>query len=114
MRGEAGIVNFLDSWMLGQEVCNGACILFMLAHPHGQGFNATQREPCVEGCRDTTGCILIELDVLIYLCIVHDQRTTDNIAVAVDVFGCAMDDDVGPQMKRLLKVGAGEGVVNDN
>ena len=42
-----------------------------------------------------------------------NDDAADAVAVPVEVLGGAVDDEVGAELDRLLHVGAGEGVVDD-
>ena len=110
---KTGIVDLFNARMLGQEGGNGSCVFFVLAHTYGEGFDAAQSEPCIERGGDATGGILIELDGLVDLFVVQHKRTTDDIAMSINIFGSAVDNDVGTQFEGLLEVGTGEGVVHD-
>src|SRR5438128_8471564 len=100
--------------MLGQELCHCSCILFMLTHTHRQSFDATQREPGIEGRGNTTSRILIELDRFIHLFIVQHQNAADDVTMSIDVLSGAMNDDVCSKFQWLLKVWTGEGVIDDD
>src|ERR1035438_2359578 len=113
MRGEAWIGNALNTRMLAQELGNHACIFLMLAHTKRQCLDATQREPGIEGARNSASRILVKLELLVNRLIVEDQSPTNEIAMPVDVLGGAMKHNIGTQCQRLLEVRAREGSIND-
>ena len=85
----------------------------MLAHTYRQRFNPTQGQPYIEGTRHRTGGILMKLESLVYCLVICHQRATNYIAMPIDIFRRAMQDDIGPQLKRLLEIGTTEGVIDD-
>src|SRR5260370_34206931 len=105
MRGQAGIVYFLDRGVLVKKAANRQRICFVLAHTHRQRLDAAQREPAIEGARYASGSVLIELDGLVDFLIAGDESAANDIAMAVDVLGRAMHHDIRAQFQWLLELG---------
>src|SRR5438046_409949 len=99
--------------MLRQEASDGVGVLCVLVHTDSQRLNTTQRQPGIERSRYSPGGVLVELNVLVYFFIVHYHHPTNDVAVSVDILRCAMYDNVRAQVKWLLEVGTGEGVIDD-
>ncbi len=55
-----------------------------------------------------------EADLLGQGGILHNDGTAENVGVAAEVLRGRVHDDVGTQRQRLLEVGRGEGVVDDD
>ena len=70
-------------------------------------------EERVERPGDRAHRVLVEGDPLGEVEVAHDERAADDVGVAADVLGRRVDDDVGAERQRLLEVGRGEGVVDD-
>lgn len=71
-------------------------------------------EPRVKGRGHGADGVLEEAQALLEVGGVEGGDAHDDVAVAVDVLGHAVDDDVGAVVERVLDVGGEEGVVDDD
>ena len=85
----------------------------MLRHPQRQRLGAAQHQPRVERAEDRARGVLHEPQPLDVLVARGDDHAADAVAVAVQVLGRAVHDQVGAELDRPLDVRAGEGVVDD-
>src|SRR5205807_6545013 len=98
--------------MLLQKSCHHQRICLVLPHAYRQGFQPKQREPCIKWPRYAACRILIEFDGLVRLLVAGNERPADGIAMTIDIFGGAMHHNIRAQLQRLLKVGAGKGIID--
>ena len=56
----------------------------------------------------------MELQCLVDLFAIGDDRAADHVAVTTEVLGRGVDDHIRPQGQRLLKVRRGKCVVDDD
>ncbi len=55
---------------------------------------------------------MLESDALSQPTVAGNDGAPDDIAVAADIFGGGVNDEVGAELKGLLQIGSGEGVVD--
>ncbi len=72
-----------------------------------------QHQPGVERAGHRADRVLVEGDPLGDVEVAHDQRPADDVGVAAGVLGGGVHHHVGAEGERLLQVGRGEGVVDD-
>ena len=70
-------------------------------------------EEGVERPGDGAHGVLVEADLLGEVEVAHDDGSADDVAVPTDVLGRRVQHHVGAEGERLLEVGRGEGVVDD-
>ena len=82
-------------------------------HADAEGLDAAQHQPGVERAGDRAHRVLVVGQPLAELGVGDDQRAADDVGVPAEVLRRRVDDDVGAERQRLLQVGRGEGVVDD-
>ena len=87
-------------------------LMLCWGHPQRQRLGAAQHQPRVERAEDCPRRILHESQPLDVVVSRRDDDAADAVAVAVQVLGGAVRDEVGAKGDRLLNVRAGEGVVD--
>ena len=97
----------------GQEVDDLLGVVAVPVHPQPEGLEPAQGQPGVERAGDRADRVLVEGDLLRELEVAYDERAADDVGVTAGVLRRGVDDDVGPESQRLLEVGRGEGVVDD-
>ena len=114
MAGKAGVVDSYDERRSLQGGGNGGSIGGGLPGAEVQGLETSVGQPGVEGRRDGADGVLEESQAILELVGVEGGDTHDDVAVAVDVLGDGVDDNVGAKVERVLDVGREEGVVDDD
>ena len=72
----------------------------------------TQHQPRVPGAGDGAHGVLQEADARVEVVVGREQDAADDVGVAVEVLGEAVDDDVSAELDGALKVRRREGVVD--
>ena len=111
--GEAGEVYARDRGVGGQVLGDGLGVGGVGAHAHGQGLDAAQGEPAIEGPEDGADGVLVELESRVKIVAIGDHGAAQDVGMAAEILGHAVDDDIGAQGQRLLQDGGGEGVIDD-
>ena len=112
MVGKPRIMDLRYRRMRAKLVDDDGGILLMLAHPHVERSQPAQGQETVERCAcdpdrvGPPGKLFMDRGVL------RDNRAADHVAVAIDIFGGRMDDDVGAELKRALQHWREEGIVD--
>lgn len=114
VRLKAGVVDSDDVGRGLEGVGNGGGIGGGLARAQVEGLEAAVGEPRVKGGGDSADGVLQEAEAVLELVAVEGGDAHDDVAVAIDILGDAMDDDVGAQVEGVLDVGREEGVVDDD
>src|SRR5690625_2419951 len=66
--------------------------------PERQGAHAPQQQPRLEGAQHGSRLLAVGLDPLPESILTSRyQRACENVAMAIQVLGCRMHDDVGPE-----------------
>ena len=86
--------------------------LWQWAHPQGQGLDPAQGQPAVHRPRHRPDGVLEEPGPLEQLGHRGHQGPADHVGVPAQVLGRGVDDQVGPELERLLQERGGEGVVD--
>ena len=86
----------------------------MAVHPHGERLHAAQHEVAVERAGHRAGRVLGEAQAVGEVVVVDGDEPADHVAVAAEVLGGRVHDDVGAERERLLEVRRGERVVDDH
>src|ERR687889_1849708 len=84
----------------------------MLAHANGEGLEAAEHEPGVDGAWYGAGGVLVELDPFLELLVRGRDSPADDVRMAAHVLGRRVDHDVSAKNERVLEVRRGEGVVH--
>ena len=112
---QAGIIDLVDGGMIMQEPSNLHGVGAVTLHTDVQRLEAAGNQESVEGAHDGTGHVLqAEHAALADKLSVGDDEARNDVAVAVDVLGSAVDDHVSTQAQGLLDVGRAEGVIHDH
>lgn len=104
VRVKAGVVDGNDVGGSLERLSNGGGIAGCLTGTQMQGLQTTVSQPRVECRGDSTNCVLQETQAGLEVIAVESSDTHDNIAVAVDVLGDTVDDDVGAKIEGVLDV----------
>ena len=113
MSRQAGVEDRRHFGMLAQPFGDRLGVGHMLAHAHAQRADAPNQQPAIEGARYGTEVVLPVGDARAQLGRARDDGAADQVAVAAQVLGGAVDHQVDAPVDRLLAVGRGEGVVDD-
>src|SRR6266446_6579925 len=81
--------------------------------PQFQGFEALQQEPGVEGAQRWAGVAVEQPEIVLDVFLAGEDRAAEGAALAVDVLGRGIDDDVGAERQWLLQQRGREHVVDD-
>lgn len=111
---EAGVVDGDDVGGGLEGVGDGGGIVAGLAGAEVERLETAVGEPAVKGRGHGADGVLEEAQSLLQLVAVEGGHAHDDVAVAIDVLGDAVDDNVGAQVERVLDVGGEEGVVDDD
>src|SRR5579859_2718549 len=82
------------------------------SHAEGKSFYASQYQPAIEWPENRAGGVLDKLQALGKGSVVQDDCATNPVAVAVQIFGGAVQNEVRAQLERALEVRAHKSVVN--
>lgn len=113
VRGEAWVDHFFDLGMFFQESRDRAAILVVAFHAEMQGLETAHDQETIHRSRDCTDRVLVELEALIKVIVIHDDRSADHVAMAVHVFRHRVNDQVRAIGERFLEKTAHERVVDD-
>ena len=113
MVGAARINDTPDLRMRGEEIGDLGRAFRLLTHPDRQRFKALQQRPCVERRQAGSGVSEIVVQVLIDPLLVRQDDAAKAAALAVDVLGGGIDDDMRAEFERLLLQRRGEDIVDD-
>ena len=115
VRGQTGVVDVLDLVILVQIQCDLLRALRVARNAQLKSFESAQDEPCLERSERRAGHILKteHLHAGYKLCRAYD-KSGDNVAVAVEVLGCRVDDNVRAELEGILQGGGGKGIVADD
>ena len=96
-----------------QRLGDQARILIVALHADVQGLQPAQHEEGIERARHRAHCVLQEGELLVQVVAAQHERSGDHVAVAVQVLGHRVRDDVDAELQRPLEVRSREGVVAD-
>ena len=113
MAGKARVEHPLDGGMTFEERRDLACVLAVLPHPDRERLDPAQHQPGVERSGDRPERLLEEVETFRECVVVGRDESADRVAVAAEVLGGRVHDDVRAQRERLLQVRRREGVVDD-
>src|SRR5829696_4780138 len=108
---EAGVVDLRYLFVGGEVGGDQACVLALALHPERQCLEAPMSEPGLEGAQGPAD----EFPYPLQCRIVRGPRRDDpgrQVAVAREVLGRAVDDQVRAHFERALQAGGAEGVVH--
>lgn len=111
---QAGVVDGNDMRRSLEGVTDGGSVVGRLASAQVQSLQTTVGEPRVEGGGNGANGVLKEAKALLELVAVESGDAHDNVAVAVDVLGDAVDDNVSAQVEGVLNIRRQEGVVDND
>ena len=113
MLRQAGIENFFHLLVVGQKFGDDPAAAIVLLHAHGQGLDAAQDQPALEGRKNRSRGFLHEGQLVGLLFGGADDDAAQAVAVAVEKFCGGVNHHVGSQRDRLLEVWRHESVVHD-
>ena len=112
---KAGIADASDCRMAFKETCNLHSVVAMLLNADIEGFKAAVDKICFKGPEDCACHILkaehaaLRNEIGFACC-----HARNDVSVTVEIFGCAVDDDIGAEVERPLDVRGGKGIINDD
>ena len=98
--------------MTRQELGHFAAIAIMLQHTNGKRLGFAQHQPALEWRENRARCLLYETKLLSLLLARADNHSAQAVAMAVEELGGRVDDHVGAECNRLLKIRRHESVVH--
>ncbi len=114
MAGQAGVVHLGHGRVGFQALGDGRGVGLVGRHAQVQGLEAAQHQGGVVGALAGAQQVVQRRDLLGELRLVRrgHHGSADDIAVAVQILGGAVDDEIGTELKGLLLERAEEGVVH--
>jgi hypothetical protein len=113
VRGQPRVDDLRDQVAGLERRADGERVLLVPVHAHRQGLQTARDEPTVEG-REARADRVDEVVDRLRVCLVReDDRPADDVRVPAEELRQRVDDDVGAEADRLLQVGRGERVVDD-
>ena len=112
MLGQAGIVHALDFRVLVEKLRDLLRVRAVRRHAQVERADAAQDQPGVEGADDAAEVADHLMDQLVDNGLRADDGAPHGVAVAAQVLRCGVHHDRHAEAKRLLKGGAGEGVID--
>ncbi len=106
------IVNPGDRRLLLQPFGQCCCVAGMSLHPQLQGLQPLEEDPGIEGAHGWTGGTQKTIDIGPNQIFGTDHCTTDRAPLSINILGCRVDDDIGPQRQRLLERRGAEDVID--
>ncbi len=102
MAGKARVIDAFDVRLLLQPLGEAERVAGVMIESRVQRAQSTQRHEAVERCSGDTKTVGPPYQLLMQLLGARDDGAADDVAVAVEVLGRRMNDEVGPQSERLL------------
>ena len=96
-----------------EELRDAPSVLAVRAHAYRKRLHPAQHEPRVERAGHGAERLLQEVEALGERVVVGGDEAADHVAVAAEVLGRRVDDEVGAEVERLLQVRRRERVVDD-
>src|ERR671917_91258 len=110
--GQRRMVNLCDPGVGGEAARYLACVVALAVHAQRECLEAAVREPGLKRTEHTPDEFAYSFDGGVVGRATGD-RSGDQVAVAREVFGRAVDDDVRAEIQGPLQAGGAEGVVHD-
>ena len=112
---QTGVVHFRNGGVRLEVSCKLHGILAVAIHADAQRLEAAGDEERVERAHNRTGH-MYDADAadLIDEFRLADDKARDNVAVTVDVFGRAVNNNIRAEIEGALEIGRAERVVNDD
>src|SRR5258708_7138193 len=85
----------------------------VLGHAHGEGFGSARDQKTIQRRKGGAGGTLNEIDFLGFFLARDDYAAAGAVAVAVEVFGHGVDNNVGAQSDGALQIGSQKSIVDD-
>ena len=99
--------------MPGEQLRDALGVVAVPLHPHREGLHPAQGQPVVERAGHRADRVLGERQLLGQGVVAGHQGAADHVGVPAEVLGRGVQHDVRAEGERLLQVGRGEGVVDD-
>ena len=109
--GQTWIVDRGDGLVAREESRHRLGVGGVPFHADRQGLDAAEGEPTVKRARHRAEGVLCELQFLVKVAAVHDERPAQEVRVAPEVLRRAVDDQVDAEAQRVLQRRRREGVV---
>ena len=103
MAFKALIIDLLYHLLLVEYVCQNVRTFFVLSKTRMQRPESAQRQVAVEGRTRESKTVCPPAQPLVQVRGCRDDRSTYDVAVAIDVFGCRVNNNVGTEGNRLLQ-----------
>ena len=113
MAGQTGIEHFFNFRVRVQMAGNGLAVGVVLKHANGKSLDAARSEEAIHGREAGSGGSLDEINSFGVVGAAEDDGAAGGIAMAIEIFGHGVNDDVGAEFQGALKIGTEEGVVNN-
>src|SRR5210317_606191 len=97
------VIDFSDFGMLFEPFRHYSGIFAVLVNSQGQCFQAAQKKPAVKRWQNCAGRVLQEVKFFTKLFVSSDENAGTEIVMAAQIFGGAIDDDVGAELERPLQ-----------
>lgn len=110
---EAGVVDVADVGALPEPAGDLAGGALLGLEADGEGFDAALHEPRVVRGEDGAEAVLDGAEVAAEVGVARHGEAGDDVAVAAEELGGAVDDEVEAEFEGALQVGGHEGVVGD-
>jgi len=107
------IGNTSDLRVLLEELSDLHSVLAVLLHAHSKCADSTEDKEGIEWAHNATSVLAPLADETCVFCCFCDDDSTDDIAVSVEVFCDAVEDNVSAEDERVLEDRRSEGVVDD-
>ncbi len=113
MAGQAEIHDLFYGRVLFQILGYGHGIFLMCFHAHGQSLDSAQYKKTIKRSGHGADSVLVKFEGLVEVIARSDDRTTDDITVATQIFCHRMHHDIGTEGKGCLQIGAGKSIVDN-
>ena len=112
VRGQARVENACDTRIGRQPLGQLQCGCALGSDAQIECLEAAAQQECIEGTQYRSGGVLDEIELLKQLLIAHDQCAAEQVAMASQILGGGMHDDVGPEFQWSGERRRGERVVD--
>ena len=99
--------------MITQQPGKRFGILHVPVHPHTEGLDAADQQIGIKRLQNSAGGILNKMKPLGQLLCFYDRQPGDHIAVAAQIFGSRVQNNVCTQLQGPLKIRGHKGVIHN-
>ena len=111
--GAARIDDLGDRLLIGKEIGNASGVFRLLLDAQRKRFETLQQRPGIEWRHGRTRMTEIVMQVLIDPVLRRQDDAAEATALAVDMLGGGIDDDMRAEIERMLEERGGKHVVHD-